>query len=411
MKRKIVSIALALLLLLSSVFLSSCEAFETPPDPDSGEFSRITVEPNCLIEILSDENGRTLAVSPLDDEAGVLLAGEDSFVGLTVEQAIERIINLAAETGYLIHGETGEKENTVRLSVSGNSSYSEELYESARKKVSGVMVSHGINGKVERVESIDTKALRDLIQANTLLIKEDLEGLSDEELYQALAQGRSETASLLTQDLRDAYLQAKKNEMARAEKEETAKIIASLGDEHKETLDSYTAALERYEAAAAAVEQYRYEMLVDPDSVYQAALALLRDKKAEILEQKALIATLGADSEALEEALSVLESKEGAYEDALRSLTALGESTATVIVGLIASLQGAELSLNSIESALDGDIKTALAENAEEIAAALNERSKSFSATFKAEYEVDIATAEESLKACKEALIAAKKSK
>ncbi len=408
MKKKLLSLALTLSLLLSSLSLWSCDdGIAPPPETVTGEYSRITVEANCSIEILADNKGKTLSVSPLDDEAAVLLVGEASFVGLSAEEAVERIVNIAADTGYLIHGAAEESDNTLRLSVSGDSDYAEKLYDSAKKKASGVMVSHGISGRIERVSSMDVKALRDLTQGATLLTKEEVDGLNDQELYQALAEGRAETAGLLTQDLRDAYLQAKRNEMAFAEREETAKVIESLGAPHSETHDAYTAALEKYESAATALEDYRYEMLVAPDSIYQQALALLRDKKAEILEQKGLIAALGADSEAMEEALSALEKKEEAYKTALLALTALGENAATAIVGLISSLQGAEASLQGIENALDGDVKAALEAKAAQIEAGLKKRSESFAAAFRAEYGEDIAAAEESLKAYKEALIAA----
>lgn len=408
MKKKLLSLTLALLLLLSALSLWSCnDEGATPPETVTGEYSRVTVDINPSVEILSDKDGKVIAVTPLNDEAGVLLAGEDSLVGMTVEEAVGKFVSLASETGYLIHGEVKDGENTVRLSVSGDSAYASRLYESAKKKVSGVLVSLDIDGKIERVDALKTEALRELAASDTLLTEEELAEMNDEQLYQALADSRAETAALLTEELRNAYLHAKESELALAAKEETAKVLESMSELSALAGAAYSAALQSYEDAAEAIESYRYESLVAPDSVYQQALALLREKKASLLEKKAELAKMAEDGTLSEELEAALKAREESYDAALASLTAHGESVDAALDSLAASLKTNEEILAGIEKLFPEEIKTALADKADEIGAAVAERAESFRASFEEAHAEDIAAAEAALKAYKEELIAA----
>lgn len=408
MKKKLLSLTLALLLLLSALSLWSCnDEGATPPETVTGEYSRVTVDINPSVEILSDKDGKVIAVTPLNDEAGVLLAGEDSLVGMTVEEAVGKFVSLASETGYLIHGEVKDGENTVRLSVSGDSAYASRLYESAKKKVSGVLVSLDIDGKIERVDALKTEALRELAASETLLTEEELAEMNDEQLYQALADSRAETAALLTEELRNAYLHAKESELALTAKEETAKVLESMSELSALARAAYSAALQSYEDAAEAIESYRYESLVAPDSVYQQALALLREKKAALLEKKAELAKMAEDGTLSEELEAALKAREEAYDAALASLTAHGESVDAALASLAASLKTNEEILAGIEKLFPEEIKTALADKADEIGAVVAERAESFRASFEEAHAEDIAAAEAALKAYKEELIAA----
>lgn len=408
MKKKLLSLTLALLLLLSALSLWSCnDEGATPPETVTGEYSRVTVDINPSVEILSDKDGKVIAVTPLNDEAGVLLAGEDSLVGMPVEEAVGKVVSLAYETGYLIHGEVKDGENTVRLSVSGDSAYASRLYESAKKKVSGVLVSLDIDGKIERVDALKTEALRELAASDTLLTEEELAEMNDEQLYQALADSRAETAALLTEELRNAYLHAKESELALAAKEETAKILEGMSELSALSGAAYSAALQGYEKAVEALETYRYESLIAPDSVYQQALARLREKKAALLEKKAELAKMAEDGTLSEELEAALKAREEAYDAALASLTAHGESVDAALDSLAASLKTNEEILAGIEKLFPEEIKTALADKADEIGAAVAERAESFRASFEEAHAEDIAAAEAALKAYKEELIAA----
>jgi hypothetical protein len=156
-------------------------------------------------------------------------------------------------------------------------------------------------------------------------------------------------------------------------------------------------------------ENYRYESLIAPDSVYQQALALLREKKAELLEKKAELAKMAEDGTLSEELNAALEAREEAYNAALAALAAHGESIAATLDSLAASLKTNEEILTGIEKLFPEEIRTALAGKAAEIKTAVTEKAEGFRASFEEAHAEDIAAAKAALKAYKEELIAAAK--
>ena len=60
----------------------------------------ITIDINPSIEIITGEDGYIVQVNPLNQEAEVLLSGSN-FVSKTINEAIDEIIKLAADLGYL----------------------------------------------------------------------------------------------------------------------------------------------------------------------------------------------------------------------------------------------------------------------------------------------------------------------
>ena len=229
--------------------------------------------------------------------------------------------------------------------------------------------------------------------------------MDEGDLCRVIAEGRCETALLLTEEMRNAYYKLKENEIALAEREETAKIINGMGVLYSTVHASYKAALDLYSDSIEAVEEFRYDRLISPESDYQKALLALRDSKAEMLKTRSLVYSLEVDSEEYISVSAELTLSEENYNRAIAALEQLGEQINTSLDTLIAAMKRAEDALIKLEDTLfDENIEEKLKASVTEIDAAVNAAKDSFFAEFEEEHGDDITAIENALKAKKEQL-------
>ena len=114
------------------------------PLPDKG-FLTLDINPSVQLEL--DGEGKVSAVVALNDDARVLLAGQSAaLVGLTSEQASQRIAAMAMECGYFA---PDKKTNAVLLSASyGTAEQEEALKQSNKEALTSFFVQEGIYGVV-----------------------------------------------------------------------------------------------------------------------------------------------------------------------------------------------------------------------------------------------------------------------
>ncbi len=125
MKRKIISLILALAMVLGvTAVLASC-GDSKKPDPNAKAGSFVTLDINPSIELTVDEDGYVLSAYGANEDGQVLLYGESGIVGVKLEDSVERITELAVELGYINDGN-----KVVSASVYSDS-------ESVRSKLEG----------------------------------------------------------------------------------------------------------------------------------------------------------------------------------------------------------------------------------------------------------------------------------
>ena len=400
MKKRIVCLSMAIIMLLSSLILVSCGNAE----PEEGTVTRMTVDINPSVEFMVDDEDRVVSVTALNDDGSILIVGE-SFIGKTPEEAVELMVSIAAETGYLVEGNIEASENTVKISVSGDTKYAEELLKDIEKKVSETLKALDINGQIEKVEALNTEALRTLALSTSLYTEEELAAMTDDQLYAIIAQGRVETALLLTEEMRNAYYSAKEYKISFAEREEVAKVIKSLGGLYTITHTAYKTSLDLYSSAITKLDELRYELLVSPESEYQKSLVKLREAKVDLLQQKTYVASLEVNGEEYASATATLQLSEENYDKALAAYEELGRQANAAMEALIAQLRQAEAKLIELEDTLfDENIEAKLAEKAKEMEANVNAAKDAFFADFEAAHAEDITAIENSLLAKKQEL-------
>ena len=400
MKKSLICIILLLALVISSISFTSCSSAK----PEEGCVTRMTVDINPSVEFMIDDQNKIVSVTALNDDGSILIVGE-AFVGKTPEEAVEMMVTLASDTGYLVQGNAEVAENTVKISISGDSKYAEQLQKSIADKADETLKALDINGKVEKVEALKIEALRQMALSTSLYTEEEIGAMDEGQLYKVISAGRIETALLLTEEMRDAYYSAKEYKISFAEREETARIIKELGGLYNLTHTAYKAALDIYSTAITELDDFRYEMLVSPESEYQKSLTKLREAKVELLKQKNYTASLDINGEEYAAATVTLQLSEENYDKMLAAYEKVGADLNTALETLISKLRQAETKLIELEDTLfDENIEAKLQEKAVEIEANLNAAKDSFFAEFESAHAEDIATLEQSLLAKKQEL-------
>lgn len=398
--KRIFSLTLVAILLLSSFSLFACGTATAP----EGTVTRITVDINPSVEFMVDDENKVVSVTALNDDGSILIAGE-AFVGKTPEEAVELTVQLATETGYLVKGNAEADENTVKISVSGDTKYAKQLCEDVTAKAEAVLEKLDVAGKIEKVEALKKEALIAMAVDTALVTESEAAEMSEEDLYKIISAGRIETALLLTEEMRQAYYTAKEHKISFAQREETAKVIEAMGGIYNLVHIGYKAALDAYSSAILAIDEFRYDTLVSPESEYQKSLAALRDAKTELLKQKTYTASLTVGGEEYAAATLQLQLSEENYEKALAAYEKLGELANKALEDLVAALREAETYLIGLEESFSDDIKAELTAKAQDIEDAMNEYKDRFFEEFEEAHRDDILAMEESLKAKKQELI------
>ena len=400
MKKRIIGIFLLLTIVLSAFSFTSCSNAK----PEENGVTRMTVDINPSVEFMIDDQNKIVSVTALNDDGSILIVGE-AFVGKTPEEAVEMMVTLASDMGYLVQGNVEASENTVKISVSGNSKYAEQLKKDIIEKASDTLKALDINGKVEKAEALKIDALRKMALSTSLYTEDEIAAMDEGQLYRVIAESRIETALLLTEEMRSAYYSAKEYKISFASREETARIIKELGGLYNLTHTAYKTALDVYSAAITELDHFRYEMLVSPESEYQKSLAQLREAKVELLKQKNYTASLDINGEEYASATVTLQLSEENYNRMLAAYEKIGTELNASLEALIAKLRQAEAKLIELEDTLfDENIEAKLQEKASEIEASLNAAKDGFFAEFESAHAEDIATIEQSLLATKQQL-------
>ena len=400
MKKRFIGLFLLFAIALSAISFTSCSTAK----PEEGSVTRMTVDINPSVEFMIDDENKVISVTALNDDGSILIVGE-AFVGKAPEQAIEMMISLASDTGYLVQGNVDASENTVKISVSGNSKYAEQLQKTLAKKASDALQALDIHGTVEKVEALKIDALRQMALASSLYTEEEINAMDEQQLYKVISAGRIETALLLTEEMRDAYYSAKEYKISFAEREETAKIIKELGGLYSLTHSAYKAALDVYSTAITELDQFRYNMLVSPESEYQKSLSKLREAKVELLKQKNYTASLEVNGEEYASATATLQLTEENYNKMLAAYEKVGADLNASLEALIAKLRQAEAALIELESTVfDENVEAKLTEKAAEIEASMNAAKDGFFAEFESAHAEDIEAIEQALLAKKQQL-------
>lgn len=370
MKKKFTAVMLAALVVGSSVALASCKE-------ETGEQRVMNISLNPEVEFVLDASDKVVSVNALNEEGNLVVSAEafKDVEGKTAEEAGALFIQVSKETGFLLEGSVQSGENTVQISVSGKADI-QGLYEDVKNSMEESLKNSGLTVTIPQPKKISDEEIKALVAECAPYI--DSAKMQYAELVDEIAKSRKETAEFYSQELKNAYYEAKAFAMEQAELEA---LKSDLGLVEKAVVDGLTTV---YTGLVNTIEGTRMTMLVNEDSPYQTALKSFREAKTEYLNYRNYIASL-EESEVTT-----------ATSERLASYQTLVENTETA---LLKAGESANATLNQVKT----QIKTAY----EAVLAKLKEYSREASAyieqisakqteaqtAFFAKFEADYATA------------------
>jgi hypothetical protein len=310
--KKLFSIALVLVLLLNVTTLFGCSKEETVKT----EKTVMHLSLNPEIEVVLDEEDKVITVNALNEEGNLIISAEAfrNVEGKSAEEVARLFVQVSKDTGYLVTGHVGEGENQISISISGDQKLAEELYQDVKSQVDGYLEEVDLEATLTQAATLTEAQLRVALAECAPYIEEaKLQAMEHKELVEQLAACRKETAEMYSQELKNAYYDAKAFAMEQAKMEA---LKQQLPMAEKLIFDALN---KGYVASVKLVEKTRMELLIDENSIYQLALADLRARKAEYLSYRNELALKDPESltEEMKQHLADLEAALDAAEDVL----------------------------------------------------------------------------------------------
>ena len=383
--KKLTSLLIVLVLVVGVVCaFAACQPKDKPT-------TVMNISLNPQVEFVLDGNGRVLTVNALNEDGNLIIASAD-FQDKTAEEAAKLFVEVAHELGFLVSGNSQIKNNNIQISISGETSDTTKLYDQVKTCITDYFSQENITAQVEAVKTIARQQLEALVaHAEPYIDQAKLQALSHMELIEQLYASRKETHDMYSQELKNAYYNAKAAAM------DTTKIQAlkeqmgtKFGTVLQTLFDTYTNALTE-------IEDARYERLVAPESDYQVKLAEFRARKIEFLQKRQ---ELAQQEELSTLQLTVLDTLEGVVDLAERALVQAGE-LANAALDLLKT--GITTSYNLVVSAIES-AQVKIADHLDAIMAAQTEQVPVFAAEFEANYAQAVAQAKADWEAMKQQL-------
>ena len=368
--------------------------------------SLVKMSVNPELSMVLDENNVVLSISG-DNEEGKMLLVDEKVVGKEVDEAIEYIINIENETGYLVSGEFVSEPNKITIQISVNDeNIKNSLNEVINKAIETTCDKLHIKETVQWAEDITHQNLVELaMKADPTLTSEEASKLTNEQLLDIIKLYQIETAEIYSVELEELYNQIKDYELQFTETEFVNETIKSLGEIYKVFTSTLQSSIDVLQGRIDDVNNIRYDKFVAPNSDYQKQVDEVNAKKEEVIAVRNEIANTEEDA-IRDTKIAILDTKIAAYQTCLDALDYIKKSCLDSIDLYIQSLQSAIDTINSLIASLPSqdEVEATLKEKTVELEKKLNEAKTNFFTKFEDEYGEDIANAKQKALEYKESL-------
>ena len=247
----------------------------------------MNVSCNPKVEFVLDADNTVISVNALNEE-GNLVISAGAFTGKTAGDAAKLFVEISKETGFIVSGNVTavDETNEIEISISGDTATAETLYNDVKTTVEGYLSKENITANIEKAAAITEAQLEMLVaECAPYLEAAEIKAMEYAELVATIAESRKETAEYYSQELKNAYYEAKAFVMEQAEietlKSKASNLFVALID------GVYTT----YAESVTEIENVRMEYLVSEDSGYQKALKEFRAAKVEFLNYRNEVAS------------------------------------------------------------------------------------------------------------------------
>lgn len=362
----------------------------------------VSIDVNPSIELVVDDQNKVMSITGLNEDGKMIIVDEE-IVGKTLDEAIEIIITLENQTGFLTSGRVEANENEIKVSVDANTTEDIQAIENnVKTSIDTVCEELNINQTITEIEKYGREKLEARVIEIDPTLEEKVSTMTYEELLNVIKIHQIETADIHSQKLEELYIDCKNSEISFVEKESIQNLIGGMDSAYQSFLTAYSNLINSLKSLSENLETIRYDLLINPESSYQSAVTQVNDAKAELNALKQEIAN--------QEQPSITQQlKLTGYENALEAKEALLETVETTINASIdtaqVALDNVIVSLEQEEEKFPEEIKTVLNSKVSEIETNMNTSKDAFFENFEEKYSEDIQRIKEEAAARKEALI------
>ncbi len=370
--KKIFSILLCVALLVGAIAtLVACDDTKKTDAPTT--VMNLSLNPE--VEFVLDGNDVVLSANALNEEGNMILASAN-FVGLSADAAAELFVSISRETGFIVKGNANIAGNEIEIEISGDVKAAEELFNQVKTKVQTYLSAENITAKIEQVEAITKAELEKLVaECEPYLEMAEIQKLEYMQLVEKLYESRKETINMYSQEVKNAYYEAKAFALEQAELEVLKSKVTGIAQSMLEM------AYNGYTTAVANIEQARLTHLVNEGSLYQQSLKAFREKKIEYLKYREEVAQM-EPSQLTEAITNRLDLLEDAVDTAESALLAAGETGNDILDGLkTIATEAYNAVVNLIETS-----SVKLADHLTEVSEKQQAQKEQFFADFEANY-------------------------
>ena len=282
---------------------------------------------NPQVEFILDSNDKVVSVNALNEEGNLIITAEafQDIEGKSADEAAKLFAQISKDTGFLIEGSISDGENQIDISLSGDAKDTEALYSSVKDEINAYLSDENITATITQTEAITKAELEKLVAECSPYLKEaEIKAMEYQDLVKTLLESRKETAKLYSQQLKDAYYEAKAFALEQAQLEVLKSKLPLLQQAAVEALSSV------YVGLVNNIEQLRYDHLIKEDSLYQTALKDFREAKTEYLNYKNYVAET-EDSQVTADMTEHLAALDQAVENMEAALLSAGENANTLL--------------------------------------------------------------------------------
>lgn len=368
----------------------------------------ITMNLNPSIRFLVDSDHKVISVSGENNEGKMIIAGE-VIVGQDLNAAIELVLKVENETGYLVSGNASLNENQLSFSITTDSAIMKKtLKNEISTTVEEVCDELNIQKSLSYLEAYSREQLETIVlYCDSTLTEDQVEKMSYEQLFNVIKLYSLETAEFYSVELEELYNQTKAYEIKFSECQFTRDAISSMGVIYDVFMQGYDKILESLKSSINTLNDLQYKCFVSESSMYQIVSNQYAKVKEEILKYKKQLAEIDSNDIETKEAIqNILTKQISTIEELQGNMQTIKENAENSIAGAISLIDLAIVHLEEYKDNLPGqeNIEKILSEKVNDLDQYLNTTKTTMFTEFEKKYSVDIQKMKENVLAYKEQL-------
>lgn len=393
-------VPILLIAIIAIVVVSSMKPHvEEPKDP----VAVVQMDVNPSISLVVDEDNKVLSVYGENDE-GKMIINDEEIVGLKLSAALDKIITIEVETGYLV--KENDESKKIAISIEAETGeIAENIKTNIEANVQKICDELKINEKLE-VEKNNTKEIlvNRAIELDPTLTTEQANEMTNKQLIAYIKGCQLELINIPTEEIENLYNRVKQQKVQLVEKEETKAVIDKLDEGYQTIKSGYETLYQSLINAQQTINDKYVEMFIAEDSAYNKAINEYQRCKQEILKLENEISQIES---AVEKAVKtqVLTAQKLVLESANVAIETAKVAADAIIEGLNYGINLAIENLDNYINELPEEIKTNITSALTNLEQKINDAKDNAFAEFENNYKDEIKAAYDNTKQYKQQLI------